>query len=273
MTWSKAKRIRVMFDGCLHHPIVNRESLQWLYEQAEEFRPDIWVNLGDAMEGTGYSRHATNLQHTQEDEFESWRDDVAYRNGLSFIKRRIWMYGNHEANATEPERVNPKLKSLVNWRKWNPLDGTSLRDELEDWEIVDSYGSHVRRALGPFVPAHGTKIGINATRDEAAALPWLLPNLLSVNVHTHRALDVTRLVLAGGTVQDRWYANAGTHIEWTVTGYQTRNYFGGWANGCVCAETTVEDLRLKMRPDYFEAKEWDAETRIRLYAKDDPRLN
>jgi hypothetical protein len=262
---------RVLLFGCQHHPNVNRESLDWLYTQIEEFRPHILINLGDALDGIGWSRHLSNADWTQEDEYESFRDDVAYLNSLPFVKERYWIYGNHDNNYEEPGRLPPKIKSLVHWRNWNPEEGTSLRTELADWHIVPHYGSHIRRAIGPLVVAHGTKIGIHATRDEAL-MQWQLPNTLTVTAHTHRAMPVTRVVGAGGILTDLYCANVGTHIDWLRSEYQFRNYFGAWSNGCVCLETSIEDLRMKTAPDYYPVKNWEAETRIRMYAKDDPRL-
>lgn len=265
MTWSKTPSTRMLAFSCVHHPVADPKALEWLHAQIEEFRPNILINLGDWYDGEGWSRWDNENAWTTIDEYRAARDHARILNSFTFIDKHVWLYGNHEANREEPGRVKKSLRGIVHWKDWSP-EGGGLRDEVKDWKIISAYGSDVVHHEGQITFTHGTKVGINATADEAKMHGS--PHGLLVAGHTHRPKVVDRLLFAGGTPSDYWFTNPGTLMDWNKAHYMRRLNFQAWGHGCTLIESYSKVHGNRTGHRQLAKKNWDAETRIFQIARD-----
>jgi hypothetical protein len=261
--------MRFLAFGCLHHPVADPAALRFLHDQIESFQPDVLVNLGDWYDGEGWSRWDNENPWTIIDEYRAARDHARILNAFSFIKKFVWLYGNHEANISEPGRLKKSQRDIVDWQDWSPPGG-GLRDEVRDWHVVRKYGSSVRWNLGPISFTHGTKANVYSARDEARM--HCVPHGLTISAHSHRPVHVTRDSLAGNQPADLWYANVGTGIDVSKARYIQRSNFQGWGMAVVCGEIYSKDSTLlKEGRKVFRSKVWDAQTHVLGIQRD--RLN
>jgi len=133
----------------LHCPIHDAKAVAWLYDQIADFQPDLIVCGGDAYDGNAWSRWDNENLWTPMDEYEAWAKIVHNINTISPNSKKVWLYGNHEANLQEPGRLKKDLRAMVDWRDWDPVDRVGLRDKVREWRVVTRYGSAVRWNCGP----------------------------------------------------------------------------------------------------------------------------
>lgn len=258
---------RVLAFGCIHHPIASPDALDWLHAQIEEFRPNVLVCLGDAYDGEGWSRWDNENPWTIIDEYEAWRDHLKILNSFEFVTKKVWLYGNHEANLEEPGRLKKSQRSMVHWKDWSPEGVGGIREQVADWKILPAYSSVQKWNMGPLTFIHGTKTNLFAARDEARMHG--IAHGLTVGAHTHKPVQVTRDVQPGSIPSDLWYANAGCLMDWERARYIKRSNYQSWGHACVCIEVASKDSAiLSEGRKVYSTKIWDAETRVLRIARD-----
>jgi predicted phosphodiesterase len=250
-----------------HFPIQCNEAIEWTFNEVEDFKPHIMVFGGDAYDGEAWSRWNNDNDWDQYEEYVSVARYFQRFNDMDFIKKKIWMYGNHEDNLFQPDRVKKSQRPMLDWKAFDPPGEIALRDVVKDWQVIRAYGSDVHRNIGSISFTHGTKIGQNAARDEALAHA---PHMgLCVSGHTHKPVPVTRITHAGGIPGDVWYANAGTSIDPRKAKYMKRSMMQGWGRGIVNIEIHSRDATLVNEGrKIFRTKVWEAETRIKGIYRD-----
>lgn len=259
--------LRIAFTSDPHFPIQHDDSIDWQFDVVENFKPHLWVLGGDTYDGEGWTRWDNDHQWTQYQEYIETAKYYDRINKLDFVKRKIWLYGNHEANRVQPGRLKKSQKDILSWESFSPPGEIALRDAVKDWQIIKEYGSDVHKNIGPITFTHGTKLGLNSARDEAL---YHAPHMgLCCSGHTHKAVPVTRVVHAGGIPGDVWYANAGTAIDPKKAKYMHRSNMQGWSCGVVLIEIHSKDATLYNEGrKIFRTKIWEAETKVRSIYRD-----
>lgn len=252
--------MKALAFGCIHHPVADPKALAFLHAQIEAFQPDVLVNLGDWYDGEGWSRWDNENPWTIIDEYRAARDHARILNSFSFIKKFVWLYGNHESNISEPGRLKKSQRAIVDWQDWSPPGG-GLRDEVKDWHVIKKYGSSVRWNLGPISFVHGVKANVYSARDEARM--HCVPHGLTVSAHSHRPVQVTRDSLAGNQPADLWFANVGTGIDVSKARYIQRSNYQGWGMAvCLIEVHSTDKSLLKEGRRGYMTKIWDAKTEM-----------
>jgi predicted phosphodiesterase len=258
--------LRISFVTDEHFPVQSNDCIEWRFEQIEQFKPHIVWFGGDVYDGEAWSRW-DQKNWSQYEEYVKTAEYFQRYNDMDFIKKKVWMYGNHEHNRTQPGRVKKSQLELLDWESFAPPGKLALRDVVQDWRIIKDYGSDVYRSIGPIAFTHGTRLGLKAAEGEA---DYFAPHMgLCLSGHTHKPVPVTRAMRSGGVPADYWFANAGTAMCPKLADYMGRANRQGWGCGIVNIEVHSRDATLYSEGrKVFRTKIWEAETKIRGIYRD-----
>lgn len=251
--------------GCLHAPITHPGYLDWVLKTLEEYKPDIFVNLGDWFEGKAAKRWPDHPSETWDltTEFQHVSKQAQSLNVVLGDCQKYWLHGNHDFNLFhEPHRVHKDIQPLIQgWRDSNPY---GIATALEDWKIIEKYGHDVKLQLGPLTFQHGcqTGKGIPQSHLKDQAYSYCRPFGLHVSAHTHEPV-------APSQCRERsvwlpyWYANTGTGADWDKMHYMDRASKQGWGRGLIVG--TVCEKAIRNRKPHYATKEWSADLLVHSY--------
>lgn len=241
--------------GCTHFPLHDPAAIDWVLEIIAKERPDVVVHLGDGVEANAASQwdDAREMAIALGDEYAALDAFLADVRKAAPRARRIYRAGNHESNITRAGRLDPRIRSLCDWRSLRNLP------ELSHWTVGSDYNYCRSRGcslLGPQVCfAHGFETTPSQTLREAMYFLKNSPFGLYITAHTHRPQPVTP-ILWGDLPMDRWMANVGTLRDLDSALYMERRRKWSWGQACLVGEAfPLKSQRM--------SKEWDAEVRIR----------
>lgn len=172
-----ARKLKVLCIPDLHAPWVEIKKLSKIYELIEQEKPDVVIQLGDALDMYSYSKFARSHDLcTPREEIEEGRNLLV--NMWSRIHkmvpkaRKIQLRGNHEARLEKrilernPEcwiilqEANNKLLSFPNVET---IQDTRCELEIEGVVYIHGYltqlGSHAKYLLKPVVHGHSHRGG------------------------------------------------------------------------------------------------------------------
>ncbi len=250
-----SKLVRVAAASCFHCPNQSPAAMEGLLRELHEFRPRVFINLGDLFEAEAASVHPVDEPHdvTQEyvaaaETLESIREVVG--EGCSLI----WLLGNHDDNlqAPDPRRVPKALRKSVHWNR-----DYDHGDTFRRWQQVPYEKS--RRGLvevGQIIFGHGYDCAANSDFTEAVQFSNLCggySHRLVVRGHTHRPRSPQPVMYNSRIPLPIWTCNVGT-MGPTKPGYMTRKDSSQWGPAVLLAEVAVAD------PSTLQGdREWAAE--------------
>ena len=200
--------------GCPHTPFENKDSIDWLCERIEAVKPDVLVHLGDGHEADAAAKFDNEQKQTLEEEFQA-HNALLKRLRMSQEKRpksapesrRVFLLGNHDDNILAAGRINPKVRSLCDFRKHE----SELISGLWQMPCVYEYSQRGVYRIGQQVAfAHGYEAGVSGDEMQAIVLNQRHPFSLLVEAHTHRPVPVTRAYRTKGVPLPYYFANVGT---------------------------------------------------------------
>ena len=241
--------------SCTHCPYQDEEAIAWLLEQIAGYRPDVLVHLGDGHEAEAASRWNDEAMHKLLDEYESHNDLLArLRKAAPKRARLVFCEGNHDANIGAKDRLDKRIRELVDYRRHEP--------ELRHWKIIPyiNDGNSGAYRLGQVTFTHGFGVSRSAVR--ADQLTFTREFGLFVHGHTHRPTSPgpAERLLWGEYPINRWRVNPGCMRDLKPE-YMRRRSTQRWGQGCIVG--TAAPLKSpRARP------EWTSETRVfRMYEK------
>ena len=238
---------KVLAFGCTHLPVHSEQFRQWRLEKIREFKPDVVVNLGDWLDADAASRWPNEHEWTLKDEYRLLAQDANdIREAAGPDAKLVWLLGNHDDNLRAPNRIPKKLREVCSWEQ--DLD---VHEAIRSWRVVP-YGHRQHFRIGQLTFLHGAQTNINSDRDQA--LLYGVQHGLTVSAHTHRPVDITRVVLPGKIPLEYYFANVGCGADWDKMEYVQRTNIATWGRAILLAE--VND---KQRRSSFASKQWTAE--------------
>lgn len=244
--------------SCLHAPVTDKGYWKWLLALIQDFKPDVFVNLGDWYEGKPAKRWPawSDEDWTMLDEHNAVQAQAEAINDLLPDAKKVWMYGNHDDNVfgTAPDRIQEDVRTAIRWQNQR-----GVSDALSSWKVIDKYTHRTRYRLGPITFQHGCSTQGSAERD--GSYLYGTPYGLYICGHTHRPVEVTQ-------ARERqvrlpyWYANPGCGANWDRMHYMDRLSMGLWGRGAIIGETAGAD---QSRTAYA-SKQWDAQLLIHSMA-------
>lgn len=240
--------------------------MDWVVERTEELAPDYLGHIGDAIEADAAAKFDNEQNHTLEDEYRRCNIEVFRRLRMAQQKRRkksqiatvsFFLPGNHDANTLAAGRIDPKVRSLCDFRKH--------MSELADghWIMPCSYEYSQRGVyrIGQVAFCHGYETGVSGDELQAIVLNQKHPYSLMVAGHTHRPLPVTRAYKTKGVPLPFWYCNVGT-LGPLKPSYMSRKRSHMWGHGLAYGTTPlIQSPRTKCH--------WTAQVEILKMGDDD----
>ncbi len=248
-------RTKFAVIGCSHAPLHDTEAHEWAARQIADFQPDVVVHVGDLLEADAASRFPSEYSWELEDEFEAG-DAVLdlFATAAPDYASLVFLEGNHDANIAAEGRIDPKIRSLVDWRE----NLRALKVNGGRWEIGAKYEYNRKNgayAIGQVTMSHGYEAGVSS--DENQSLILGVPYGLSVTAHTHRPKPVTQTMKTKTVPLPYWHANVGTLRDILDVPYMDRKNRILWGQAIVLGEANV-----RFDGRYPNAREWEAETRV-----------
>jgi hypothetical protein len=242
------KSERAIIFGCTHFPLHDERAIDWLLETICREKPNHLFFIGDALEANAASKwdDAKELAIGLGDEFDALNTFLASVKRASPNSRKRFLAGNHEANISAAGRLDPRIRSLCDWRK---IDG------LREWEVKAEYGykRDCSFRLGQVVVGHGVETSEGGVETEAMYHTLHRPFGLFVAAHTHRPQQV-REIRWKGLPMKRWVANVGC-LRGLEPGFMERKRKWEWGHACGIVDALpINGVRL--------AKEWEARVEI-----------
>lgn len=241
--------------SCLHNPLHDKEALEWLYAQIEDFKPDWLISLGDDFEAQAASRFKKIYPWSLSDEFRNF-DRIFGR--LRTLARRVnadcqlvKLWGNHGDNIQRMDRLDPDIRGLC-----NPYDHCS---ELKKWQTPVRYVADKKIGcfrLGQVTFTHGYEHGVSS--DEMQSLKYGIPYGLFVSGHTHRPVPVRRATRTKRVPLPYWYANPGC-LRTLCPEYARTFDHSQWGQGAVIGDFDSWRYSESLMPT---KPLWNAETLI-----------
>ncbi len=242
--------------SCIHAPIYNEDSKEWLLNSLEGRDLTHFILLGDLFDASAASVHNDTAKHDLMDEYESaskYLKDI--RTVLPKDVKFVWILGNHDDNilANDERRIPSDLRTLVHWNSCLYFSEEFLRWKQIPY-IKNSTGCY---QLGQVIFYHGFDCGINSDELEGLQMAYACGGSswrLTVRGHTHRPVRVTQAKRTGKIILPHHYANVGSiGLGHEQPDYMKRKDVGLWNAGILFGECkTAKHSRLKNR-------EWDAE--------------
>jgi len=251
--------------SCLHAPITHKGYFEWVLKQLEEFKPDVFVNLGDWYEGLAGTRHARDPRHnwTLMDEHRHVEAQARAINEVIPNAHKVWLAGNHDDNAfgIHADRIPPDLREVACWRA-----NAGVSEALSRWHVIDEYKHGTRWYLGSVSFGHGCPVTDASAKDEAYT--YGVPYGLDIRGHTHRPERVTQC-RERKALLPYWYANPGCGADWEKMHYMDRQSKVLWGRGMVVGECLANGLKEGRKA--YAARNWDAEVIIHSWAHPNAR--
>lgn len=186
--------------SCIHRPIHDEESVQWLIEQVRERQPSHLICLGDMFDAECLGRWVKSGQIDLQDEYDSAAELLAQLKDASPKSKRVWMMGNHEQRMFRSDWS--ALSSVLDYRK--RIEGAKA------WKHFDyEYDPRHTFQLGQVTFYHGFVTGVGSVKKESVKLG--VPFGITISGHTHRPHPVHRLSF-GTTQVPYWHLNSGAFI-------------------------------------------------------------
>lgn len=241
--------------SCTHSPLHDSDAIDWALGEAEDRQPDVLIHLGDFLEADAASKWPSEYDWTLADEFGDADTILSLFRGVTPNARHILLEGNHDANVLEINRIDPKLRGLVDYRKHIK--------EIADghWEMPCRYIYNRNKGvfrIGQVTFAHGFEA--NQSPDEYQSYTLGLPYGLFVGGHTHRPQPVTQCMRTKAIPLPYWYANSGCLRDIDNVPYMTRKRRHQWGQALVAGESKPWRYEQSLMP---QDKAWEAETLIR----------
>jgi len=257
-----AERVRWAAWSCSHSPLTDEDSFKEFLRVLREWKPDKLVCLGDLLDGSPASKHPNEDVWSLEEEFRhaaSVLNRAAEACGPS-LKMKVWLHGNHDENVLSPNRLPPRLRSLLDWRNTRTplaeavLGPSGKGDGTPDggWREIPYSHRQVYR-IGQAVFQHGAETSGQAGRNLAQL--YAPEHGILVFGHTHRPVPPTEAMLNPKISLRRWWANAGCLVDWDRLEYARRMNITEWGHACVVGWSEVGEKRVN-----FHSKRWHAET-------------
>lgn len=233
--------------GCVHAPLQDDECIDWHCKNIQEQKPDLIVNLGDGFEADAASRWPSEYGWSLRDEYEV-HESILKKIRLAWPSaERKYLLGNHCDNILSINRIDQKLRGLVDFRSEH------LCPELhKHWDIAAEYTYSRSRGVyrrGQVTFGHGYDCNQNA--DEHHSLILGVPFGLYIGAHTHKPLQVTE-AKKGQIPLKHWYANAGMSRKFDPDYIRRKRQFA-WGQAGVFGE--LKDIKSPR-----VNREWSAHT-------------
>jgi predicted phosphodiesterase len=237
--------------SCTHCPLQDDEAVAWVLGHIAKRKPDVVIHLGDGHEGDAASRWNDEALHDLMAEYEAHNRLLAsIRKAAPNNSRLVFLQGNHDANILARDRLDPRVRELLDWRRHEP--------ELEHWDTKAEYEYDRKRGcfrIGQVCFAHGYDVSDAGIRREA--LYFAREFGLYVHGHTHRPTPEGppgQLCATTNTPLNWWRANPGCLRE-LKPDYVKRKNTQLWGQGIVVGSATpLKSPRAR--------KCWEAETII-----------
>ncbi len=215
--------------SCPHCPLEDANAIKWLLGKIEAEKPAVVIHLGDGHEADSASRWPSEYDWELADEFKAHNDLLASIRKVAPKARKVFLPGNHDANLSEWNRIDKKLRGLCDYHKQEP--------ELEHWEQPCKY-EYDRRSgcfrLGQVTFSHGYEA--NQSGDEFQSILLGVPFGLFIGGHTHRPTPgIMRASKTAAVPLPFWYANPGCMRDLKPQ-YMKRKRSHQWGQGVVIGE-------------------------------------
>lgn len=213
------RAIKWLAFGCSHAPLQDADAIAFVQEKVKEWQPDIIIHLGDGLEADSAARWENEYDWTLKDELislDATLKSIRNEHNDPAQVECIYLHGNHDDNLLTWNRVNKKLRDLVDWTvpQFAKLDGrhTQINAELlTQWTMPTRYRYDRQSTyrIGACIFGHGWEASVSADEMQSINLGW--PNGLFVSAHTHRPTEGTprRAMKTKAVPLDRYYLNAG----------------------------------------------------------------
>ena len=239
--------------GCTHVPYQDDDAINWLIKNIQEHKPDYVIHLGDLFEASSASRFSNEETHTLADEFIAANDLlINIRQNSPKNTECVFLPGNHDQNLLSINRIDPKLRSLCDWRNHQ------LFPEIKNWKVPCKYEFDRNRGiftLGQVILSHGFTAHSAAGEMEAILLGH--PHYLYVHAHTHRGQSVTQAMRTKTVPLPYYYANTGCLRNLDPNWCERLNTMR-WTQSLCLGETLIDQGKTSCRPRHSRA--WEAET-------------
>jgi predicted phosphodiesterase len=250
-TLSRAQKAIIF--GCLHAPFHDESAVEWLLGRINKVQPDYVAFIGDALEANAASRwpDAVELNLSLETEFKALNTFLENVRKACPKSKRIFMAGNHDNNLLGTGRIDPRVRSLCDWKRKENVPS------WESWKIHPHYEYCRRRGslqLGQqIILSHGYETSATRMDRECLYMSAGQPSSLYVTAHTHRS-EHPKMVTWGDLPMNRWRANVGC-LRDLKPQYMARKSTWNWSHALV----NVEFMPLKSPRQH---KEWSANTEV-----------
>ena len=201
-------QVRFLAFSCTHCPLQDDEAVDWLVGRVAAWRPDVVVHLGDGIEADAASRWNDEAVHTLLDEYEVLDQLLArVRRAAPRSSRCVYLQGNHCANVMAKNRLDPRIRELVNPHRHIK--------EFAHWDTKAEYEYDRKRGcfrIGQVCFAHGFETSSSGIRREAIYFLGGHQFGCYIHGHTHRATPPgppVQLEATASTPLPYWRANAG----------------------------------------------------------------
>jgi predicted phosphodiesterase len=223
------------------------EAVAWLHKQIEDVKPTTIVHLGDLLEADSASKFPSETDWDLRDEFDSAGNLLqGIREVGGEDTTYVMLEGNHDLAVRDQNRIDPKLRSLCDWRNI---------PEMDNWLIGAEYKYCRKRGafrIGQVTFSHGFECGSNAGAQQSV----YMGNEFGLFVwgHSHRAEQVQQTMWTKTRPLRYWHANAGT-LGKMDREYMRRKRKQMWSQACVVGEAkNLNSPRV--------GRHWTAETRV-----------
>ena len=180
--------------SCVHAPVHNKKSQEWLLNNLEGRDLTHFILLGDLFDASAASVHPDTAEHSLKDEYESAADYLSrIRKILPKKTKFVWILGNHDDNiqANDERRIPSDLRSLVHWNNCQEFS-----QEFLQWQQIP-YVKNKKGCykLGQCIFFHGFDCGMNSDELEGLQMAYACGSpawSLTVRGHTHRPVQPTQ---------------------------------------------------------------------------------
>jgi len=223
----EARRLRFLAFGCPHVPLADDSAIAWLLKRIREYKPQVILHLGDGHEACSASRWPHEYEWTLTDEFTAHNKLLENIRKAAPKARRVFCWGNHDANLLAINRIDRQLRNLCDPRAHEP--------ELRGWQHIPYIYCRKRGVfrLGQVTFGHGYEHGVSA--DEFHSYLLGVPYGLYVGAHTHRPVEVTQAMRTKAVPLPYWYCNVGC-LRDLKPPYVERQRTYAWGHALVVGE-------------------------------------
>lgn len=247
---------RWLYFSDIHVPHHDPESVQWVIEGIEKWKPDHLIFGGDGIDANAASRWPNEYKHSLKDEYDSFNQILQdCRKAAPDNCKLVWIRGNHEDNIVAPNRIKEDVRELC------AIENNVA--EHEYWKAIPYSRHHIKGAykLGQVYFIHGHELAPGKLDEQAIKMANYEPFSLTVNGHTHRPTLQPVQVMLRKTPLAHWRIDAGCSMAWDKAIYMNRLNMTDWGHAYVVGEAMPLKSPRKSR-------EWNAEVRVKDMAGD-----